>query len=115
MKFNPRARLNNSQVRRHTSGRRGGTSGLGGGFRRSGGLRGGKMGGLALPGGIGGLLVMGAIFLVLQFTSGGGGGAGALYDGQVADTDLSQCQTGADAADSQDCRIVATVNNVQAY
>ncbi len=119
MKFNPRARLSTSQVRRHASARRGGTSGLGGGlgggFGRPGGMRGGGMGGLAVPGGIGGLLVVGAIFLALQFAGGGGGGAGAFDHSQVADTDLSRCQTGADAAEFQDCRIVATVNSVQAY
>jgi len=70
---------------------------------------------LALPGGIGGLLIVGISFVVMQL-AGGGGSVGAGYDeGQLADADLSQCQTGADATEFQDCRILATVNSVQAF
>ncbi|MBA2739837.1 MAG: peptidase, partial [Nocardioidaceae bacterium] len=115
MKFNPRARLNTSQVRRRGPSGGAGAGGLGGGLGGGFGRGGGGMGGLALPGGIGGLLIVGIIFVVMQL-AGGGGSVGAGYDeGQLADADLSQCQTGADATEFQDCRILATVNSVQAF
>jgi uncharacterized protein len=70
-------------------------------------------GGMALPGGVGGLVILVIVVMVSQL---GGGSGGGLTDGsQVEGADLSQCDSGADAADSQDCRIVATVNNVQAF
>jgi uncharacterized protein len=103
MRFNPRARLDPSQVRR---------SARGGGVTRLPLPRGG--GGMAVPGGVGGVLVVVVIFLVLQQLGGGGppsgGGAGAV-DG----VSPQQCRTGADANERQECRMVAVVNSVQAY
>jgi uncharacterized protein len=85
------------------------------------GRRGAVGGGLALGGtGIVGLLIV----LALQLLGGGGLDVRAGYDGQL---DLGQqagadgpalaetCQTGADADQRQDCRVVAIVNSVQAY
>ncbi len=109
MKFNPRARLDTSQIRDRRG--RGGTarSGLGGGLGGGGLSRG-------LPvragGGIGGLILVVIAFVVF------GGGFGGSDPGTAIpnDTNLqAQCQTGADANTSEDCALVATVNSVQAY
>jgi predicted metalloprotease len=76
--------------------------------------------GMAVPGGIGGLILVAAIFFVTQFLAGGGTGPSALpFDtGQVQaqpGSDLTHCQTGADANQNTDCRVVATVNAIQGY
>ncbi len=68
-----------------------------------------------LVAGGGGLI--GLIVLVMSLLNGGGGGGG-LPDSSVGDlkSDLSaECQTGEDANQRDDCRIVAVVNSVQAY
>ena len=76
--------------------------------------RGGGMGG-ALPvgGGLGLLVAVVAalVFGVDVFDTGGGGGVAA----PQADEQLSQCQTGEDANEQRECRIVGTVNSIQAY
>ena len=76
--------------------------------------RGGGMGG-ALPvgGGLGLLvaIVAALVFGVNVFDTGSGGGTAA----PEAEESLSQCQTGADANQQRECRIVGTVNSIQAY
>jgi uncharacterized protein len=73
----------------------------------------GMPGGMALPGGVGGLVILVIVVLLNQL---GGGSDGGFTDGsQVEGADLSQCDSGDDATGSQDCRIVATVNSVQAF
>ena len=65
---------------------------------------------------VGGGGLIGLIVLVFSLLNGGGGGS--LPDGSVGDlkSDLSaNCQTGEDANQREDCRIVAVVNSVQAY
>jgi uncharacterized protein len=111
MKFNPRAKLDRSQVqdRRGQGGRRGG--GLGG---LPGLGRGGGGGGLPIPtgGGIGGIIVVIVIGLIFWFLGGNnliGGDSGGSQS-----SSLESCDTGADT-DRQDCRILATVNSIQAF
>ncbi|USQ74904.1 KPN_02809 family neutral zinc metallopeptidase [Ornithinimicrobium cryptoxanthini] len=111
MTFKENARLDTSQVR-----------GGGGGGRRGGG------GGLAAGGGIGGIILL---VLYMLFSGGGGlGGGGSTASGspwnfsagdvsgsgeEGASGDFSHCQTGADANENLDCRVVGTVNSVQAF
>lgn len=96
--INPDTRLDTSQV----SDRRGGFGGLPGG-------------GLTVGGG-----TVGIILTVLALIFGVPGAAGNLVDqggsGSSGTSDLAQrCQTGADAANNEDCRIVAFVNSIQSY
>ncbi len=100
MRFNPRARLDSSQVR---------TSGGSGGGRLPGRMP------MAVPGGIGGLLLLVAIFLATQYLGGNGGGAPMAGASQVQGVDVSHCQTGADANQYPECAMVATVNTIQGY
>ena len=107
MDFDDDARLDTGQIQD----RRGS-----GGF--SGGRLPGGMGGKAIGGGgIVGVLVIAAVILLGQL--GGdplalGSGAGSGGNGDNAALS-SSCQTGADADQNGDCRIVAVVNSVQSY
>ncbi|VXB93301.1 neutral zinc metallopeptidase [Aeromicrobium sp. 9AM] len=100
MTFNEGADLDTSQV-----------TGGGGGVR----------GGAVIGGGAGTiiLLILGLIFG--GDITGGGTGANPFDPGQVqaggdtSTTDFSQCKTGADANRDDTCRIIGTVNSVQAY
>jgi predicted metalloprotease len=65
---------------------------------------------------LGGGGIIGLIVLVFSLLNGGGGGS--LPDTSAGDlkSDLSAtCQTGDDANQRQDCRIVGVINSVQAY
>ena len=108
MRFNPKARLDRSQVqnRRGTSGGRGG--GIGGG---------GGMGGLPVGGGIGGVLLIILVVVVSQML-GGGPPTGPQSDSGAVSTggeELSHCRSGADANDDPDCARVALVNSIQSF
>jgi uncharacterized protein len=102
MRYNPKARLDNSQVE-NRRGRGGGGFG-GGGFPVGGGGPGLKVGG-----GVGGLIVL-VIILVLQSQLGGGSGS-STADGPS----LTQCTAGTDATREQDCALVGDVNSIQSF
>ena len=125
MTFRRGARLNPGQLRD--------LRGMGGGGRRIGlpgggfGGRGGGGGGFGLPvgGGIGSIVLLLVVVGIMFFLNGGlgggtttnpgvGQGGGAGQPGPVG-TGLAHCQTGEDANQYQDCRIVGFVNSIQAY
>jgi uncharacterized protein len=85
------------------------------GSRGFGGRRGG---GMAMGGGIGGIVLVAAIILLTGGDLGdvvGGLTGGAPQTGPVGSQSTAECQTGEDANERLDCRIVGTVNSVQAY
>ena len=75
------------------------------------------MGGLALPvAGGGGIIGIIILVLTLVLNNGGGSSAGNGIAVGGASGDLSsECRTGADANQREDCRIVAVIDSVQAY
>ncbi len=107
MRFRKDARLDPSQVEDYR--------GSGGGGRRPGGMP-MTLGG----GGLIGIVVLVA-FLLLSGGEGGLGDLGSLSGqtigpGTAQNSDLqTECRTGADANEREDCRIVGVVNSVQAY
>jgi predicted metalloprotease len=97
MRFNPRARLDTSQV----EGRGGGGSG---GSMLPGGRIGGGVGGLII-------VVLIAVFAPQLLNGSDSGGGQAAGPGE----DFSSCTTGTSANESQKCRLVAITNSVQAF
>jgi len=92
MRFRPGAKLDTGQI----SDRRGG---------------GGR--GVAVGGGVGTIVVVVVLALLgVDVPVGGGTDSVSLEDNQQLST---SCRTGADANQSEDCRIVGVVNSVQAY
>jgi uncharacterized protein len=104
MRYNPRARLDTSQV----GNRRGGG---GGGFGGGGFPLGGGGGGLRVGGGIGSVILV-IVFFVVQSQLGSDGGDPAQDAGS---TSLNQCRNGSNANQDQDCALVADVNSVQSF
>jgi hypothetical protein len=100
MRYNPRARLDRSQMEV----RRGG--GGGGGMRMPGGGSGMKVGG-----GIGGLVIL-VLVLLLQSQLGGSGGP---VGGAETTSSLDHCQDGDDANQNRDCAMLADVNSIQGF
>ena len=89
---------------------------MGGGT--GGGLGGGGLGGpgLKVGGGIGGLILL-VVVLVLQSQLGGPDTSGTSQGsgGQGNGAALSQCHSGREANQSQDCSLVADVNSIQSF
>lgn len=114
MPFENNARLDPSQV----VDERGAGSGFGPPGGGSGGMGGG--GGPIIAGGGGiGVLILIALYLLGVISPSGGASAPA-YATPAAGTlgtttSLQQCQTGADANNREDCRVVGYVNSVQDY
>jgi uncharacterized protein len=109
MRFNPKARIDQSQVENRGGGGLGG--GLGGGGMR-----------LPIPSGGGGKMGLGTIVMIVLFViltqctslnvpGTGSGGTGTNATGTTADS----CKTGEDANNSQDCAIDLITNSVQNY
>jgi predicted metalloprotease len=73
-------------------------------------------GGVALGGGIGSLIIL-ALVLLMGGNIGdlAGLGGGQIETGPLSSELATECQTGADANERQDCRIVGTVNSLSAY
>jgi len=103
MRYNPRARLDRSQVED-----RRGSSGGGGGFPMGGGG-----GGIKVGGGIGGVIVL-VIIVLLSSQLGGGSDSGGSGPAQDSGS-LDQCRTGANANQDADCALVADVNSIQSF
>ncbi len=114
MKFNPKAKLDRSQVRNRGAG---GTTRTG--FPMPGG-GGGLPRGVPTGGGVVGLILV-VILLVVATKCGAGLPGDSTSEDAGAQPDTTQpeapseCTTGADVEDNQECRILATVNSVQAY
>lgn len=107
MRFNPRARIDESQVED-----RGAGGGLGGGLG-GGGMR------LPIPSGGGGKVGIGTIvvivlYIVLQ-TCAGNNLVPGTGSGDTTGTTTGSCKTGEDANNSQDCAIDLITNSVQSY
>ncbi len=106
MRYNPKARLDRSQmeVRR------------GGGGRSSAGMRlpGGGGAGMKVGGGIGGIILLVVIFLI-QSQLGGAGSTPSTGGGAEQTSALDNCTSGDDANQDESCALLADVNSIQAY
>ncbi|HEU5324644.1 MAG TPA: neutral zinc metallopeptidase [Candidatus Limnocylindria bacterium] len=72
-------------------------------------------GGIAVGGGLGGLVLV-ALYLLMGGNLGDlAGGAGAPAEGPVGSQLAAECDTGEEANQRQDCRIVGTINSLDAY
>jgi predicted metalloprotease len=108
MRFNPRARVDNSQVQDRGSGG-GPGGGLGGGGMR-----------LPIPSGGGGRIGVGTVvvlilYVVLQTCAGNSVVPGTGSSDATGTTASGECKTGADANKAQDCAINLITNSVQDY
>ncbi|SDR95982.1 hypothetical protein SAMN04488570_0818 [Nocardioides scoriae] len=113
MRFNPKARIDQSQVEVRRGGGGGGGLGRGGGGMRlpipTGG-GGGKAGGI----GFGTILVV-VLFVVLQQCTGGGGTTSPGSSSAGGEQAANQCQDGADANASDACAVDLFTTSVQDY
>ena len=98
MRFRKRVRLDPSQVQ-----------------DRRGSSVGGMSSGRGIAVGGGGLGLVGLIIVILFNVLGGSGGAPSPTGPTGTDSGLARCQTGVDAQNNLDCRIVGFVNSIQDY
>ncbi len=72
--------------------------------------------GVALGGGLGTILVI-VLALVFGVDLDGllGGVSGQLADGPIGSQEINECQTGQDANERQDCRLLGTLQSLDAY
>ena len=107
MRYNPKAKLDRSQVQvRRGGGRSGGGFGLP--------VGGGGGNGLKVGGGIGGLVILLLVFLLQSQLGGGSPSAGPVGGGEETGS-LDNCRTGADANQDRNCALVADVNSIQSF
>ncbi|MBA2697332.1 MAG: neutral zinc metallopeptidase [Nocardioidaceae bacterium] len=113
MKFNPKARLDRSQMRKRG---RGGSSG-GGGFQMPSGRGSGRGMPIPMGGGVVGLILVIVLFLVVtRFGSDLSGGSDTSQNAGTTDEGgQTTCESGADANERRECALLATVNSVQDY
>ena len=114
MRFNPKARLDKSQVQVRRGGGR--SSGFGG--------SGGSGGGLPIPMGVGGGIGTIIVIVIVVLLSGGlggltggspGGAPPSSESGAVSTSELTECNTGDDANQNADCARLAVVNSIQSF
>lgn len=72
-------------------------------------------GGIALGGGLGTIILIAAVLLLGGDLGSILGGAGGLEPGPVGSQEIDECQTGADANERQDCRLVGALQSLDAY
>jgi predicted metalloprotease len=115
MTFRRGARLNPGEVRdvRGESGGGGGGFGLPGGLGFPSGRSTGGGVGVPAGGGIAGVVVL-VIIIAIYFALNSGNSSNGVQQGPLG-SDTSQCQTGDQANQREDCRIVGYVDSVQAY
>jgi predicted metalloprotease len=108
MKINPKARIDRGRVRV----RRGG--GRTGGFPMPGGGSGGGSG-LPIPagGGVVGIVLVVILFIVLAQCNGGIPGMGSTSDS--GSDEVADCETGADAAKSENCKLTLFVSAIERF
>ena len=72
-------------------------------------------GGLAVGGGLGSLILIAAVLLFGGDLGDLAGLGGGLTEGPVGSQEISECATGADANERQDCRLVGAIESLDRY
>ncbi|MCV0403257.1 MAG: neutral zinc metallopeptidase [Chloroflexi bacterium] len=72
-------------------------------------------GGIAVGGGLGTLILIAAVVLLGGDLGSLGGLGGGIQEGPVGSQAISECETGQDANERQDCRLLGAVQSLDAY